>query len=189
MPFGAYTHLRCLATGCPGDGKCLRQSYYVQGASAVRIAPIRKVRTRRLPSSNDCARIRRHVRHGVTVCALSGLAGVVCSTLGIFYMLQAFLKASLIKGLILGLGITQLATPIAWQLSSALLDLRSVALPIRFRRRAGYVYASGCSSTRTTSQRANHSARTPRLSHLRHRRSRLGRNRGGVSVRRSSVAV
>ncbi|WP_132832982.1 hypothetical protein [Pseudomonas sp. JUb52] len=38
-------------------------------------------------------------------------------------MLQAFLKASLIKGLILGLGITQLATPIAWQLSSALLDL------------------------------------------------------------------
>lgn len=123
MPFGAYTRLRCLATGCPGDGKCLRQSYYVQGASAVRIAPIRKVRTRRLPSSNDCARIRRHVRHGVTVCALSGLAGVVCSTLGIFYMLQAFLKASLIKGLILGLGITQLATPIAWQLSSALLDL------------------------------------------------------------------
>lgn len=120
---GAYTCLRCLTNSCPRDGKCLRQSYYVQGPSAVRIAPIRKVRTRRLPSSNDCAHIRRHVRHGVTVRALSGLAGAVCSTLGTFYMLQAFLKASLIKRLILGLGITQLATPIAWQLSSALIDL------------------------------------------------------------------
>lgn len=59
----------------------------------------------------------------VTVRALSGLAGAVCSTLGVLYMLQAFPKASLIKGLILGLGISQLATPIAWQLSPALLDL------------------------------------------------------------------
>lgn len=50
----------------------------------------------------------------VTVRALSGLAGAVCSTLGVLYMLQAFPKASLIKGLILGLGISQLATPIAW---------------------------------------------------------------------------
>jgi len=59
----------------------------------------------------------------VTVRAISGLAGAVCSTLAVLYMLQAFPKASLIKGLILGLGISQLATPIAWQLSPALLDL------------------------------------------------------------------
>jgi MFS family permease len=55
--------------------------------------------------------------------AASGFAGATISTLAIFYMLQAFKKAELGRALVLGLGISQLATPVAWLLSPALLDL------------------------------------------------------------------
>ena len=54
---------------------------------------------------------------------VSGFAGATISTLAIFYMLQAFPKAKLGQGLVVGLGISQLATPLAWLLSPALLDL------------------------------------------------------------------
>lgn len=55
--------------------------------------------------------------------AASGLAGAVVSTLAVLYMLQAFPKKSMATGLIIGLGISQLATPLAWLLSPSLLDL------------------------------------------------------------------
>lgn len=55
--------------------------------------------------------------------AVCGFAGATISTLAIFYTLQAFPKAKLGQGLVVGLGISQLATPLAWLLSPALLDL------------------------------------------------------------------
>lgn len=55
--------------------------------------------------------------------AVSGFAGATVSTLAVLYMLQAFRKADMGKGLIIGIGISQLATPLAWLLSPALLDL------------------------------------------------------------------
>jgi len=45
--------------------------------------------------------------------ASSGLANAVVSTLAVLYMLQAFPKKSMATGLIIGLGISQLATPLA----------------------------------------------------------------------------
>lgn len=54
--------------------------------------------------------------------AVSGFAAGTVSTLSIMYMLQAFPKAKLGQGLVIGLGIAQLATPLAWLLSPALLD-------------------------------------------------------------------
>ena len=59
----------------------------------------------------------------VFVRAASGLAAATTSSLGLFYMLQAFRKADLPKGVILGFGISQLGTPLAWLMSPALLDL------------------------------------------------------------------
>ena len=59
----------------------------------------------------------------VFVRAVSGFAGATVSTLAVLYMLQAFRKADMPKGLIIGIGISQLATPLAWLLSPALLDL------------------------------------------------------------------
>ncbi len=55
--------------------------------------------------------------------AASGFTGAAVSSLAVLYMIQAFGKARLPQGLILGIGISQLATPLAWLLSSALLDL------------------------------------------------------------------
>ncbi|WP_067706378.1 MFS transporter [Erwinia sp. ErVv1] len=60
---------------------------------------------------------------GVMVRAASGFAGASVSSLAIFYMLQAVGKARMVNGLILGLGISQLATPLAWILSPALSDV------------------------------------------------------------------
>lgn len=59
----------------------------------------------------------------VFVRAASGLAAATTSSLGLFYMLQAFRKADLPKGVILGFGISQLGTPLAWLMSPALLDM------------------------------------------------------------------
>lgn len=58
----------------------------------------------------------------VLVRAASGLAGATCGTLGTLYMLQALPKAYTGKMLVLGVGISQLATPLAWLLSPGLLD-------------------------------------------------------------------
>lgn len=55
--------------------------------------------------------------------AVSGGVGAIMSTSAIFYALQAFPKAKLGQGLVVGLGISQLATPLAFLLSPALLDL------------------------------------------------------------------
>nr|WP_238935005.1 MFS transporter [Pseudomonas typographi] len=59
----------------------------------------------------------------VFVRAASGFAAATVSTLAVLYMLQAFKKADMGRGLVLGIGISQLATPLAWLLSPALLDL------------------------------------------------------------------
>lgn len=59
----------------------------------------------------------------VFVRAASGLAAATTSSLGLFYMLQAFRKADLPKGVIFGFGISQLGTPLAWLMSPALLDM------------------------------------------------------------------
>jgi len=58
----------------------------------------------------------------VFVRAASGLAAATTSSLGLFYMLQAFRKADLPKGVIFGFGISQLGTPLAWLMSPALLE-------------------------------------------------------------------
>lgn len=57
--------------------------------------------------------------------AASGFAGATCSTLAVLYMLQAAPRAHTGKMLVIGVGIGQLATPLAWLLSPALLDLGS----------------------------------------------------------------
>lgn len=59
----------------------------------------------------------------IFVRAASGLAAATTSSLGLFYMLQAFRKADLPKAVILGFGISQLGTPLAWLMSPALLVL------------------------------------------------------------------
>ena len=59
----------------------------------------------------------------LAVRALAGLSGAVCSTLGILYAIQAFPRAHVLKALIFGIGTSQLAVPIAWELSPALTDL------------------------------------------------------------------
>lgn len=53
----------------------------------------------------------------------SGLAGATVSTLATMYMLQAFPKAQVGRALVIGMGISQLATPLAWLMSPTLLDL------------------------------------------------------------------
>lgn len=59
----------------------------------------------------------------IFVRAASGLAAATTSSLGLFYMLQAFRKADLPKGVIIGFGISQLGTPLAWLMSPALLEM------------------------------------------------------------------
>lgn len=55
--------------------------------------------------------------------AVSGFAAAPMSTLGLYYILQAFPKAKMGSGLCIGMAISQLATPIAWLASPALLDI------------------------------------------------------------------
>ncbi len=59
----------------------------------------------------------------VTVRAVSGFVSAATSTLAVLYMLQAFPKTKLAAGLVVGMTIAQLATPLAWLLSPAMLDL------------------------------------------------------------------
>ena len=59
----------------------------------------------------------------VLVRAASGLAAATTSTLAMLYMLQAAPKKYTGKMLVLGVGIAQIATPLAWLMSPALLDM------------------------------------------------------------------
>jgi hypothetical protein len=59
----------------------------------------------------------------VLVRAASGLAGATTSTLSMLYMLQALPRKYTGKMVVVGVGIAQIATPLAWVLSPALLDL------------------------------------------------------------------
>lgn len=52
----------------------------------------------------------------------SGLAAAACTSLGTLYMLQALPRPYVLKMLVLGVGVSQLATPLAWVLSPSLLD-------------------------------------------------------------------
>ena len=54
--------------------------------------------------------------------AASGLAAAACTSLGTLYMLQALPRTYVLKMLVLGVGISQLATPLAWILSPSLLN-------------------------------------------------------------------
>lgn len=54
--------------------------------------------------------------------AASGLAGAACSTLGTLYMLQALPRQYTGKLLVVGVGLSQLAMPLAWVLSPGLLE-------------------------------------------------------------------
>lgn len=55
--------------------------------------------------------------------AASGLAGAPLTSLGLLYAIQAFPKKDIGRAVVIGFGISQLATPLAWVLSPALLDL------------------------------------------------------------------
>lgn len=54
--------------------------------------------------------------------AASGFVGAATSTLAVLYMLQALPRARVGSAFVIGLGLSQLATPLAWVLSPALLD-------------------------------------------------------------------
>jgi MFS family permease len=55
--------------------------------------------------------------------AASGIAGSALSTLGLLYMVQSMPAAHRLKGIVLGIGVPQLATPLARLFSSDLLEL------------------------------------------------------------------
>ena len=55
--------------------------------------------------------------------AASGFAAAATTSLGLFYMLQAFSKTHLPRGVIVAFGLTQVATPLAWLLSPPLVDI------------------------------------------------------------------
>lgn len=55
----------------------------------------------------------------------SGFAGAAASTLAVLYMIQAFPRSHTPAALIIGLSLSQMATPVAWLLSPALLDLHT----------------------------------------------------------------
>ena len=54
--------------------------------------------------------------------AASGFAGAACSTLGTLYMLQALPRRFTGNLLVVGVGLSQLAVPIAWIVSPGLVD-------------------------------------------------------------------
>jgi len=59
----------------------------------------------------------------VLVRAASGFAAAACTTLGTLYMLQALPRKYVGNLLVVGMGLQQLAVPLAWLLSPGLLDL------------------------------------------------------------------
>ena len=61
-------------------------------------------------------------RSAIAVRAASGAAAAPLTTLGLFYMIQAWPAAHLLKGLVLGIGLSQAALPLARLLPLELLD-------------------------------------------------------------------
>jgi MFS family permease len=59
----------------------------------------------------------------IAVRAAHGMVGAALSTLGLYYTLQAFTKAWRPRGIIISVGISQLAQPIAYLFSSRLLEI------------------------------------------------------------------
>lgn len=59
----------------------------------------------------------------VLVRAVSGFAGAATSTLAVLYVLQAFPKEKLGAGMVVGIALSQFATPLAWLISPSLLEL------------------------------------------------------------------
>lgn len=59
----------------------------------------------------------------LAVRAASGFAGAACTTLGTLYMLQAMPRRYVARMLIIGVGLAQLAVPVAWLISPTLMDL------------------------------------------------------------------
>ncbi|MDA7417650.1 MFS transporter [Xenophilus arseniciresistens] len=58
----------------------------------------------------------------IAVRAASGFVGAAASTLAVLYMLQALPRVRVGSAFVIGMGLTQLATPLAWMISPALLD-------------------------------------------------------------------
>jgi MFS family permease len=58
----------------------------------------------------------------VGVRAAHGMVGAALSTLGLYYILQAFPKAIRLRGLVVAVGVTQLALPLAYVFSTELLE-------------------------------------------------------------------
>lgn len=58
----------------------------------------------------------------VLVRAASGFVGAAASTLAVLYMLQALPRTRVGSAFVIGLGLSQMATPLAWVISPALLD-------------------------------------------------------------------
>jgi MFS family permease len=59
----------------------------------------------------------------IAVRAAHGMSGAALSSLGLYYMLQAFPAKHRMKGLVLALGITQVATPLAYTMPTTLLEV------------------------------------------------------------------
>ncbi|WP_345782414.1 MFS transporter [Lysobacter stagni] len=58
----------------------------------------------------------------IAVRAAHGIAGAALSTLGLYYMMQAFPAAHRLRGLVVGIGVAQLALPLARIFSAELLE-------------------------------------------------------------------
>jgi MFS family permease len=58
----------------------------------------------------------------IAVRAAHGMVGAALSTLGLYYILQAFTKPQRLRGLVIAIGVSQLALPIAYIFSSDLLQ-------------------------------------------------------------------
>jgi len=59
----------------------------------------------------------------IAVRAAHGMSGAALSSLGLYYILQAFPAKHRLKGLVLALGITQIATPLAYIMPTTLLEV------------------------------------------------------------------
>lgn len=63
---------------------------------------------------------------------ISGLVAAPLSSLGMYYIMQAFKRADLGKGIYLALGFQQLGVPLAWVISPALVDINDWSNFYRF---------------------------------------------------------
>lgn len=63
---------------------------------------------------------------------ISGLTAAPLGSLGLYYIMQAFKRADMAKGLYLGLGFQQLGLPLAWVISPALVNVNDWAVLYTF---------------------------------------------------------